>query len=315
MGIGIWNLEWLNHNSQRSYPLAEDATKRDITDSFVLPDDFILGLYFPVHAGLDVDADRFFIRSVAVFATGYNVSLAYDDGSSDPPVVASAIVSRTGHQSGASYALPGIGDFDDSAGKIVIGRTDSIDLQPSGQFFFDYAGGKLDSDAIRPMIRALQSIRVLNNGELSPPIYGDVYLVAGRNFQITVAQVADQPAEIRFEAVDGAGLTEQCACEGEVGPPITTINGIRPRPDGDFELVGNQCLAIDPMGNGLRLRDTCSSPCCGCDELERITRELEFLGNAEATLQGFVTRLDGEMAQFSQVILGSRLNDAGCEQC
>ena len=58
MPIGIWNLEWLNHNSQRSYPLAEDATKTDITGTFTLPDDFILGLYFPIHAGLDVDVEN-----------------------------------------------------------------------------------------------------------------------------------------------------------------------------------------------------------------------------------------------------------------
>jgi hypothetical protein len=311
----LWNLEFLNLNSQRSYPLAEDATKRDTTGAFTLPDDFLVGLYFPVHAALSVDADRFFIRAIAVFATGYVISIGYHDGSASPPIVASTIVSRATHTLNASYALPGMGDFDDSAGKIVIGRLDSIDLQPTGQFLFDYAGGKLDSDAVRPMIRGVQALRVVTNGEPSPPIYGDIYLTAGRNFQISVASLDDDSAEIRFDAVDGAGLTEDCVCDDTSGPPIRKINGIPPRPDGTFDLIGNQCLDISALASGLRLSDTCSSPCCGCTELEQLTRELEVLGSAEATTSGFVGRLAAEMTQFSQVILGSRLNDSGCIEC
>jgi hypothetical protein len=312
---GIWNIEWLNMNSQRSYPLAEDATKRDTTGTFTLPDDFLLGLYFPIHAGNDVDVDRFFIRSVSVFATGYNISIGYDDGSGSPPIVASAIVSQSAHTPNMSYALPGVDAFDDSVGKLVIGILDSINDQPTGQFFFDYAGGKLDSDCIRPMIRGIQSIRVLNNGELSTPLTGHIVLTAGSNFQISINQPADSPAEIRFDAVDGSDLTETCACEGDVLQPILTINGIGPRPDGSFSMVGNQCLEIDPINNGLQLKDTCSAPCCGCQELEQITHEIEMIGSGATTVENFVNRLAVEMNTFSQVILGSRLNDQGCVQC
>ena len=37
MPLSQWNLEWLDHNSQRNYPLAEDATGFDETSSFQLP--------------------------------------------------------------------------------------------------------------------------------------------------------------------------------------------------------------------------------------------------------------------------------------
>jgi hypothetical protein len=317
VAIGIWNLEWLNSNSQRAYPLAEDAGKKDSTGAFTLPDDFILGLYFPVHAGLDVDVERFFIRSVSVFATGYNISIGYADTDA-VTVVASAVISQSTHVPNMSYALPGVGAFDDSVGKIVIGSLDSINLQPSGQFFFDpnNRGGKLDSDAVRPMIRGIQSIRVLNNGELSAPMTGHVILSAGTNFKITMVQGTETTAsEITFNAVNGGDLTSKCECEGEVGPPILTINGIPPTATGDFALVGSQCLDIMPLTNGLQLGDSCSSPCCGCQELEQITHEIEMIGTGEQTLNNFVNQLAAQMNTFSQVVLGSRLADQGCTQC
>jgi hypothetical protein len=316
MPIGIWNLEWLNHNSQRSYPLAEDATKTDTTGTFTLPDDFLLGLYLPVHAGLDVDVENFFIASVSVSANGYNISIGYDDGTGSVAIVATAAINQSTHVPNMSYALPGSGAFDDTVGKIVIGVLDSINLQPAGQFAFDYAGGKLDADCIRPMIRGIQSIRVLNNGELSAPVYGHIVLAAGSNFQITLNQVPGLPAEIRFDAVDGAGLTEDCSCEGgATAGPIMTVNGIGPDPAGNFQLNGSACLEITPVSNGLQLEDSCSSPCCGCAELEQITREIEIIGQNAQTLENFVNSLATKVETFSQVVLGSQINDQGCVQC
>jgi hypothetical protein len=321
MPVGIWNLEWLNHNSQRSYPLSDDATKTDLTGTFKLPDDFILELYFPAHAGVNVDVDQFFLASISIFATGYNISIGYNS-SDGVAIVASAIISKVTHVPNTTYSLPGVYPFDDSVGKLVIGQLGSIDLQPTGQFSFDINGGGLDSDCIRPMIRGIQSLRVLNNGELSDRLTGHVILSSGSNMQISVtpgSQATDTspavPAEVRFDAIDGAGLTEQCACEGTIGPPIRRINGVSPLPNGDFSLTGDSCLTINPLSNGLQLNDSCSSPCCGCAELEYVTQELQILGTGEATLQSFVDQLALQLNTFSQIILGSRLNDQGCIQC
>ena len=88
MPRGTWNLEWLNHNSQRAYPLAEDATKVDVTTDFTLPDDFIVGLYIPVQGTMNVDPSLFFLRSLAIFSTGYNLSIAYHNPAAAPTIVA-----------------------------------------------------------------------------------------------------------------------------------------------------------------------------------------------------------------------------------
>jgi hypothetical protein len=309
---GIWNQEWLNMNSQRAYPLAEDATRLDESGTFLLPDDFLLELYLPVHAGLDVRPDRFFVRSVAVYPTGCNVAIGYD--ADELRVVASAVIARTSHREYDSYALPGSGDFDDTLGKVVIGRFDSIDAQPSGQFFFTFDGGKLDPDCIRPIIRGVSSITVVNGGERSPRLYGDFEFIAGTNTRISVVNVGIVN-QIRWDAIDGAGLTETCACEDAPGPPIRTIDNIPPDANGNFTIVGDECLQLEPIGNGLKLNDRCSQPCCGCVELEKLTRELDRFGDEATTLRTFVTRLQVEFSSMQNVILASRLNLSGCSSC
>ena len=80
-------------------------------------------------------------------------------------------------------------------------------------------------------------------------------------------------------------------------------------------MTGDSCLTVSPITNGIQLDDTCSSPCCGCQELEQITHEIEMIGSGATTIENFVNRLATEMNTFSQVILGSRLNDQGCVQC
>ena len=31
---GLWNIEWLNQNSQRNYPLSEEASLKDLTGTW-----------------------------------------------------------------------------------------------------------------------------------------------------------------------------------------------------------------------------------------------------------------------------------------
>lgn len=314
MPRGVWALEWLNENSQRSYPLAEHASGTDVTGDFTLPDDFLVGAYLPVHAGLAVDPGRFHVLWISAFAQGYSVTIGYTPDVGDAVEVGTAVVTKHAHTENQTYALAGLGDFDDTRGQIVIGNTDSIDEQPAGQFEFDLAGGALDPDVVRPNIRGVSSIRLQNGTEVSRKLTGDIELRAGRNIALQLIQVGDADPVIRIDAVDGAGLNEECACDedDEESPCIRTINGIPPNPGGDFTLLGDDCLNIDPIEHGLQLRDVCSEPCCGCEELEAITQDLERFGDSAQTLRLFVNRLASEVTQMNMVVLGSRLNDNGC---
>ena len=208
MPIGNWNLQWLNHNAQRSYPLTAAATKTDTTRTITLPDSFIVSLYLPVHSGLAFAPNNFFIKNVVISPTGFNITVGYTAAGVTVDVAA-ANIARSVHETNKSYALGGIGDFDDCVGRIVLGILDDIDKLPAGSYNFDLAGGALETDAIRPMIRAVTRLRVINNNETSAPIYGDVTLVAGNNVRINVASVSNT-TEITFNAIAGTDLNQDC---------------------------------------------------------------------------------------------------------
>jgi len=317
MPRGTWNLEWLNHNSQRGYPLAEDATKVDTSGNFTLPDDFIVGLYLPIQGTMNVDPSLFFLRSISIFSTGYNISIAYHNSDADPTIVTSTNIAKSTHEENNSYALAGINEFDDTVGKIVIGSISTLEDVGEAQYLFDYDDGKLDSDVVRPMIRGISSIVLINGTEESERIYGDIELQAGTNIRLTPILLAGEDPTIRIDAIEGEGVVDDCVCEEEppTGPGIRRINGVPPTTSGDFTLLGDDCLAIEPISFGLQLKDICSDPCCGCEELEVIVGDLERFGEAATTLQNFVNRLEAEVAQFHAVVLGSRLNDRGCLEC
>ena len=215
------------------------------------------------------------------------------------------------------YALGGVGNFDDTVGKVVIDRLDNIDDQPPGFWTFDLVDTRLDPDAVRPMIRGVSSITCINGDQRSPKLYGDIELVAGQNMQIVPVVVSGQDPIIRFNAINGEGTVETCVCEGDSAPtePIKKINGVTPTPSGDLAIVGSACIEVTPIENGIKISDTCAQPCCGPVELEAITRDLERLGSQATAVQDFVNRLQEAVNTMDLIVLGAKLGDRGCIQC
>lgn len=314
MPIGNWNLQWLNHNSQRSYPLTDRATKKDLNNTITIPDSFIVALYFPIHAGQAFSPRGFYISSLLLSSTGFNIVIGYTDGTTTVSDVAAATIARANYTPNRAYSLAGINAFYDSIGYIVIGNLDEIDQQPSGLYNFDIAGGEIETDAIRPMLRGVSSLRILNNNETSARIYGNVTLVAGSNIRITPSSVGDETF-ITFDAVNGENLNQTCLCDvANTGPCITSINGVSTS-DGTFVIAPNDCIALTEIQNGLQIADTCAKPCCGCSELDALRDQVNRFGDGITTLQNFVTRLGSEVTQMSLVVLGSRLStNSTCAQ-
>lgn len=300
-----WNLSWLSHNSQRAYPLVDDATAKDTSGSFSLPTDFLVELYLPVHAGLSVLPGRFLLHSVGVYSAGYSVVVGYDDGTTIHKV-ASAVIAKSTHAKNAVYALGGIGDFADTMGRVVIGNLANIDRQPAGLWQFDLSGSRLESDCIRPIIRGIPSIRAKNGAEVSDPAYGHIVLSAGTNCRIDVIRQVDAPVEFRINAIQGAGLNELCGClDTGDAVPIRRINGIPPTTSGDFTVLGSDCLRVDEIVHGIQLNDTCSEPCCGCKELETITSALEAIRVQAATAEHILASLESRVTQMDMAVLGA----------
>ena len=304
---------FLADNLTRSYPLAPFATKADRSGSFRLPDDFLASLYFPVGPELSIDPSLFFIRSIGVFAAGYSLTLGYWDGSADGLAVASANIAASAVR-GSEFlpvTLRGVGDFSGSIGKLVVGLDDGIEAQPGGFFTFDLDATRLDVDCIRPQLRGVGSISILDGVDQGTPLYGDVQLVLGANIQFT-----NQGGALRIDAIQGAGLNPACSCGANptAAPPITSINGI-PADDGAFSLVAGDCIRITPQVAGLALADTCSSPCCGCAETATLQASQDFIMEQIKTLRDLINRVSAEVVKTTDVVIASKVSDTGCVSC
>lgn len=310
----VLNREWLEQNSQRSYPLTRDSEKLDISSSFSLPENFIVDLSLSVPTSLNVDPAGFFIRYVGNYSTGFSVVVGYTNADDESFDVASANVPRAAHTPFDVYELNGVagGVFAAARGKVVIGRLDNIDLQPSGLFEFDLNGGRLEPRTVMPTLNGVTSLSVQSQGVTLGPFYNVVRLRAGDNMKIEVEEGEEgEDVVIVLSAIDGTGLNEDCVCSEE-RRPIYTINGVGPDENNNFNLLGTECIEISELSNGLRIDDICSKPCCGCDELEKLTQSLELFGSKSATLDNFLVGLEATVHQMDMVVLGSRLNDRGC---
>jgi len=307
------NIEWLDLNANRSYPLAEHATKRDASDSIELPDSFLVELYLPISTILDTQPEKFYLQSLAVLGSGFLIDIGYDDGTLTPPTVATASVPVAGFSDYSRYALTGIGDFDDTAGKIVIGRLLDAETLPAGVYTFSPAGGALDPDAIRPMIRGVSSLSVGQGGQVGARLRDNIVLSAGAGIRLSTILVSGQDPEIRIDAIPGEGLDAACDCEEVEAPCIRTINGIPGDVKQNFSLVGDNCITITSIANGLQLEDRCCKPCCGCDELNEVLRALRGVESSAHTVENFTSRLAARVSSMELTVLSSRLGEVACD--
>lgn len=292
---GVWMVDWLNANSQRKYPLHDEATGRDISGSFQLPDDLLVDCILPVHPDPSVDPSKFHLHSVTVFSTGVTVGLGYDG-----TAIGSVTVDRATFARNKTAVFQCTGDFFDTVAKLVIGSLDSV-LSYAGSFEFGLDGGRLSPTVVKPDIRGMNALYLLNGEELSDPIQDDIVFEAGRNALLVLDNTPPDYSRIIFSFIEGAGTIVDCDCkEGTTRQPILTIDGIGPNSDGDFVLEDNECQGLNPITNGLQLVDKCAKPCCGCSELNVVTDKLNFMANQIQTLEGLASRLETQIG-FLQI--------------
>ena len=302
----IWNIEWLNENSQRAYPLSSEATRQDITDSFTIPNDFIVDFIWPIQASTLIDPAKFHISKLVVFGAGVSITLAYDG-----TVIGTVAVAVDGFTRNSEYLIQGRDDYEDTIGRIVIGSLDTI-VKSAGSYNFALADARFETTTIRPNLRGISSVRLLNGAELSEPIYGDIILQAGTNFKIEriPAIVVGQPDRIQFSAISGEGTIATCSCsENATGPEIRTINGVGPDLSNNVQILGDDCIEITGSGTGkLQIADKCSKPCCGCAELNVVTTTQDSVLRQVNALENLASRLESAMDALQTNLLSSKLD-------
>jgi hypothetical protein len=215
-------------------------------------------------------------------------------------IVASISILSATHTLNKSYSFSGSSDSDlffDAVGTLVIGSLDTIS-QFGGSYNFELAATRLNPTIVVQDIRAVSGIRIRHaTGDPSDLIQGDVILQEGSNIQLYVDNNT-----IYISATGNDDYTGVCECSLQQSlTPIRTINGVSPNGSGNIQLTSDSsCLVISPNTgtNSIELQDSCSEPCCGCEELVTLTREIETLRLQLANLERYSDSLDQTIRQL-----------------
>lgn len=289
--MSVLNAEWLNTNSQRAYPFAEDAS---------LAPSNVTGVMLPAY----VVVDAVLTLPEPVFGPVYLSELLYTGKlltlvfrfTATGTTVGSVSVDTTEHVTNAGYNFVGSGANADVRGTVVFGELSQLtDDLPAGSYIFTSESGALELAVVRPALPAVRSVTVDNLTSVSAPLSGAIRLLAGSNIRL-VPDVA--AGTITIHATANSEYVDTCPCSaGKAYTPIKTINGVNAD---DVVLTGDSmgCTEVSVSGNIVTIRDKCSTPCCGCAELKYVDDALKVIETSVKTLQTYATALAARVDTF-----------------
>lgn len=334
---GIIGTEWLNSNALRNYPLSQLASQQSTNSSFILPDDLFVDMKLAVPYVYGLNTAQFYISSITIYPQGFVFEVGYDGGSGGitgwspagnvgtnlqlPSVAVSSPVAFSGFTEYSSVSLKGVSnsqygyDFSQISGVAVIGSLAGLE-GASGTLTFDIDSGRLESTVISMGAKRISGIRVVNSGFTTPVLSGQISLQSGSNHSIAVtSSPSGTYTALKFNAVDGGGLTDACDCnEVELSPCIRTINGIHGDAQGNVSIVGGDCINVSTVSSGIVVSDTCAKPCCGCNELQVVVTDVDSMSAKLDALANQITVLAASVSQLQNVCLASSIDPTSCAQ-
>ena len=282
------NLSWTQFNQARRFPLLYGATAVSRDGHFIIPDNFLTGLY--ISYGLDtefVDPGGFFIGRIIYWRNGLSLEIHYGD-----KCVAETTMDLTSQQTVA--ALLGYSDrfF---YGYVVIGSTTGLESCPAGEWDFDYEATVLDPFCIRPTVREISALYVKGSNpsqQLLGPFYGNVTLSEGENIALSV-----RSAEGLLSCLDippsgeGTEVVIHAKTPEADNSCVRTLQYVTPDEGGNIQIIGQECLEIIPGDATLTLNDVCSKPCCTCEELTPVEEKIKELDASVTSLRQHIDTL------------------------
>ena len=294
------NLDFLNLNSLRNFPIKEGLNKTSSDGVFIIPDDLIVD--FVMSASSTV-GDEFYISKIVNLPETVTIEISNVTSA----VCGTIVIPVSTHTLYKEYYLNPSNLYPNANGKMVIGSLDTINTLPFGTFAFPGLPDSGDTNTtfetrtIIPCLGTISKFLFTNADGSSFAVTGDVVLTAGKN--IKFRQVSSNTVAI--DAGEGLGLNASCNADK---PSIKTINSISPDIHGNFTLAVSDCAKFTPLSgvvSGLTLSDICCKPCLGCDEIGELTTRLMTIESELLKLRGHYTALSALSTQLNTVTTAS----------
>ena len=308
----VENIEWLNQNLLRAYPVREDA---DVTPR--LSDGTVAaGLSLPTCLLSDFSFTVPFDMASAsvpcltgVSHTGDGFSIEISLGGS---VLATHTVKVSSHTVNRAYRLVGAGEYADCGGWIVFGdlRRAAEDL-PEGVYHFQHDQVPFEVSTLRMAPRGVRSISAVGRYGLktSAPLFGNVRLIAGSDMSIRADSDGNS---IWLDAESGTGYerTDPCKCGSTDERRVRSINGM---PVANVVIVGEQpCMSVKTQTDppAVLISDKCSTPCCGCSELNFVESAVSTVNRSISVLNGYAEKLRQRLEELNTNLIETKASFA-----
>lgn len=284
--MAIENLDFLNLNSLRNFPIKEGKSRVDDSGVLTIPNDFLVDMELGVNS--DAGVSYFVSKIVNVIDT-----VLLEVSNSSLEVIGTFSIDPATHTKNTVYQLSPTNDFVGTNGSVTIGSLDSILAGPAGSYAFSLANTELEMRVSTISTEGINRIRFINTDGTSFTLSGDVEIDARTNLRFK----AGTGNRVIIDAGNGLGLNTDCldqlAC-------IKTINGIGPDETGNFTLDFSDCAVLTPIpaNTGLILEDNCCKPCVGCSDIGELTSRLMELESSLIQLRDYYNSLTLLYEQF-----------------
>jgi hypothetical protein len=286
----IDNLDFLNLNSLRNYPLKEGVSRISSNGLFTIPNDFIVDAQFAVSNDV---IKQLYISKIANFVTTITLEIS-DDSSA---LVGLFTIDTSVHTQNKVYVMVPSASYAGGNAQLVIDTLDSINKCPSGIFSFTLATTEFETRTVIPSLNGISRLIFTNASGNSFTLTGDINIKARTNLKFKL----DSGNTVILDAGENIGLNTICANTHNC---IKTINGIGGDVDDDFTLAFSDCAVLNPIpsGTGLLLEDVCCKPCVGCSDISTLTTRLITAEDSLVTLRQYYTDLQVLFQEFKTTV-------------
>jgi hypothetical protein len=304
------NLEWLNLNERRGYPFHEGTDRTPYVDA-----DLTVSSGIPISNSLFVDFKAVMVGSTYMqlylskltvangvvsvtlsgFIPGNPFTVASIKTQVDGGLTTYEIFDGTATLS-SDYSVMILTPrslYSTNAARLVLGRRDNF--LTDGIYYFRPDQTLFEPCLVEAGSNAVTQIQVKSaEGDLVA-LSGVVDLVAGENIAFTV-DIANNA--ILISAIPGEGYISGCDTTGK--SVVKTVNGIA------LEHLkiesGNDCIDVAYSGSTVTIKDLCSTPCCGCEELKVITQQLIELASRIDNVEEYRTLLESALTSLQHAV-------------
>lgn len=305
--------EFLNDNQHRNYPLKDNASARDTTNTINLPQTLMADMVLNVPQ--DANMDEFYVSNVVIRSLSVDITISYYNGGDILDIGVFSEISADADPF-AVYELAAFPQaaavnkaYESVTGTLVVGLIEEALAYP-GAWSFTLETAELTTSAIHGGLAGIRQITV-NDETFS----GNIVLREGPNVTLdSEYDAVNDKYIITVTAAEtaGSGLRNDTdvynALVEQFGPPITKINGINPDNLGNFILSGLDCTDIQGISGGLTINNPCSQPCCDKSYLDGIYDALAELNSRYSRIIDFYTNVSTNINSMQNKLAMLQLN-------